>query len=102
MLFDMLKITMTTDAVFDEYFTNGIAVDHYVATANDAEKNEYRIYWDIFEGFDNWDDESLACDWDHPSLIWMCDEYGHEKTQISGSVQITNIDGRVITVDVSV
>ena len=41
---------------------------YYSAGAVDADGNEYKVRWEIYDGFDG-DDESNACDWDKPSLI---------------------------------
>ena len=44
---------------------------YYSAGAVDADGNEYKVRWEIRDGFDG-DDESNACDWDEPSLIVEC------------------------------
>ena len=44
---------------------------YYSAGAVDSEGNNYRVRWDIYDGFDG-ADESEACDWDEPSLIVEC------------------------------
>ena len=41
---------------------------YYRASAVDAEGNDYRVRWELYEGFDG-EDESEACDWDSPSEI---------------------------------
>ena len=40
----------------------------YSAAAIDSDGNEYKVRWEIREGFDG-EDEGDACDWDKPSLI---------------------------------
>ncbi len=44
---------------------------YYSAGAVDADGNEYKVRWEIYDGFDG-DDESNACDWENPSLIVEC------------------------------
>ena len=40
---------------------------YYKAAAEDAEGNEYMVYWNITHpDFNNLEDESEACDWDNP------------------------------------
>ena len=49
----------------------------YVASAKDAQDNEYNVIWNMLDGYDVkdkcstgiFDDESTACDWDHPAEI---------------------------------
>lgn len=41
---------------------------YYSARALDADRNEYKVRWEICEGFAG-DDEGDACDWDSPSQI---------------------------------
>ena len=41
---------------------------YYRASAIDSDGNEYKVRWEIREGFDG-EDEGDACDWDTPSLI---------------------------------
>lgn len=41
---------------------------YYSAGAVDADGTEYRVRWEIYEGFAG-DDEGDACDWDSPSQI---------------------------------
>jgi hypothetical protein len=44
---------------------------YYRASAVDAEGNDYRVRWELYEGFEG-EDESEACDWDSPSEIVEC------------------------------
>lgn len=66
----------------------GTCYEYYEAIACDGEqydtpdgvkvfpgKKRYIVEWDILDEFDPWhdEDESNACDWDHPSAIRDCD-----------------------------
>lgn len=44
---------------------------YYSASAIDADGNEYKVRWEIYEGFEG-EDEGDACDWDSPSQIVEC------------------------------
>lgn len=44
--------------------------EFYSAHANDKMGNEYMIHWEIkVDDIENLEDESEACDWDHPLFI---------------------------------
>lgn len=43
--------------------------NHYAAVAVDQENEEYIIYWNPVEGFEEIEDESETCDWEHPAYV---------------------------------
>ncbi|MBO2943598.1 hypothetical protein JJQ72_06350 [Paenibacillus sp. F411] len=43
----------------------------YKAQASDAEGNEYFVTWAAVEGWENIEDESEMCDWDHPTGLML-------------------------------
>jgi hypothetical protein len=48
---------------------DGIADNHYLANAIDQEGNEYNVYWNPVEGWEQMEDESDCCDWDNPVSV---------------------------------
>lgn len=47
----------------------------YEAPAEDADGNDYMVYWNILPSYNPADgDESYACDWDSPSAV-VRDDY---------------------------
>lgn len=39
---------------------------HYEASAIDVEGNGYTITWDVYDAYEEIDDEGSMCDWDSP------------------------------------
>lgn len=63
-------LTLTQQAFLDCDGSN-TGERYYSASAVDAYGNQYKIRWEIYQGFDG-EDESDACDWEHPSRIVEC------------------------------
>ena len=63
-------LTLTQQAFLD-YDGSNTGERYYSASAVDADGNQYKIRWEIYEGFDG-EDEGDACDWEHPSRIVEC------------------------------
>jgi hypothetical protein len=54
----------------------GLWDNWYTATAEDAEENEYTVYWamrDDYDASESEGDESDACNWDNPYMILDAD-----------------------------
>lgn len=45
----------------------------YQADGTDADGREYTVFWDILPDWDNDEDESGACDWEHPAAV-VCND----------------------------
>ena len=60
-------LTLTQNAFLDCDGSN-TGERYYSAGAIDADGNEYKVRWEIYDGFDG-EDEGDACDWDSPSQI---------------------------------
>ena len=60
-------LTLTQQAYLDGDGSNDCE-GYYSASAVDADGNDYKVRWEIRDGFDG-EDEGDACDWDRPSQI---------------------------------
>lgn len=60
--YEGVSLTLTQEAYFDRNYEIGENV--YRAGAVDAAGNKWEVEWDLV--VPDCDDESLACDWDHP------------------------------------
>ena len=60
-------LTLTQQAYLDGDGSNDCE-GYYSAAAVDADGNDYKVRWEIRDGFDG-EDEGDACDWDRPSQI---------------------------------
>ena len=60
-------LTLTQQAYLDGDGSNDCE-GYYSASAVDADGNDYKVRWEIRDGFDG-EDEGDACDWDKPSSI---------------------------------
>lgn len=54
-----------------EPYIDGVAGErpYYRAVGTDAEGNEYKVIWDVVDGWEDIEDESDMCDWDSPASV---------------------------------
>lgn len=49
----------------------------YFARGQGSDGKRYAVKWAVLDSYDpNEDDESNACDWDHPVSVIECDDFG--------------------------
>jgi hypothetical protein len=48
---------------------DGIADNHYKASAIDLEGNQYNVYWNPVDGWEQIEDESDCCNWTSPKHV---------------------------------
>lgn len=53
----------------------------YQADGTDADGREYIVLWDILPDWDNDDDQSGACDWEHPAVVLCLEPWGDVTAQ---------------------
>lgn len=68
--FDGREYTLTEQAyLYHAQGLDDIADNHYRANALDDEGNEYFVYWNPIEGWQQLEDGSDHCDWDNPVMV---------------------------------
>jgi len=84
-------MTKTTITIRDNASLDG-AYDspHYSVEAYDAQGNEYTVYWSVVDDWEpTWEDESDACDWDHPVSVI---DHSHNNDEVIDKVDIVFSD----------
>lgn len=64
--FEGKEYTLTQDAYIDG---SADETPYYRAMAEDAEGNEYEVFWDVLENWKEIEDEQEMCDWDNPAKV---------------------------------